>query len=275
MKIAEIQGLLNRLGLSPSKSLGQNFLVNEHTIQKIIEASQNLSASKIIEIGPGLGALTRKLVEINKNLQLIELDRGLAKYWRDEGFNVIEKDAIQIDWNQFSEKSNSILVSNLPYQISASLVIDRSLDEECFSGMVLMFQKEVAQKIKAKSGDDDYGFLSVISQLSWDIEKLVDAKANDFWPPPKIASRVLVFRSRKTDSRLKKQIFRITKAGFKQPRKYLLSNLEKGLQLDKDLLQEVFLREKIDFKERAEKLSLENWISLESQLNKVMSQKNE
>lgn len=271
MNVAEIQNLLRELGLSPSKALGQNFLINQNTIQKIIESAAGFNSKQIIEVGPGLGALTRKLVEINQNLKLIELDRGLSKYWRDQGFDVTEKDAIQHDWDLFLNKQNSILVSNLPYQISASIVVDRSLDSEMLSGMILMFQKEVAQKIKARVGDEDYGFLSVISQLAWNIEKLVDAKANDFWPPPKIASRVLIFRSKKIEPDLRSRIFKLTKAGFKQPRKYLLSNLEKGLHLPKELLQDIFLNQKIDFKERAEKLSLEDWVSLEFEIQKNAS----
>lgn len=267
MKVAEIQSLLQKLGLSPNKGLGQNFLVSESVIQKIIIEAQSFNSERIIEVGPGLGSITHDLNKVkNKDLTLIELDRGLCEYWRGLKFNVIEKDALHVDWEKLVAQDSVVLVSNLPYQISASIVVDRSLDSKLLDGMVLMFQKEVAQKISAKVGDEDFGFISVIAQLAWSISKVTDAQPNDFWPPPKIASRVLSFRSKNTDSELRARVFKVTKAGFKQPRKYLLSNLEKGLAVPKATLQEIFNDQKIDVKERAEMLSLDQWLGLESQL---------
>ena len=95
----------------------------------------------------------------------MELDRVFSKYWKDQGLQLIEGDALQLDWSSFFHQARPlVLVSNLPYQISSSLVIDRCLDADPFDFMVLMFQKEVAQRLRARTGDELYGMLSVVAQ---------------------------------------------------------------------------------------------------------------
>lgn len=182
---------LEELNHTAKKALGQNFLVADHVIEKILNQAQKVSSGGLVEIGPGLGALTDSLRKIDKELQVIEFDHGLADYWRSQNLNVIEDDALKIDWTKIEKKS---LISNLPYQIAASLVVELSITPSKIDDMVLMFQKEVAQRIKSVGTDDHYGFLSVIAQLFWDVEKLCDAGPGDFSPPPKIASRVLTFK---------------------------------------------------------------------------------
>ncbi|PIS11562.1 MAG: ribosomal RNA small subunit methyltransferase A, partial [Bdellovibrio sp. CG10_big_fil_rev_8_21_14_0_10_47_8] len=193
-----LQKTLQEHGLEPKKSLGQNFLVNDQTIEKIVGAAKETAAEWLLEIGPGPGALTEGLRHLAPHFQVIELDRNWAQHWRDQGLKVIEADALQIQWSELLNEAPSTgiksLVSNLPYQISSSLVIDRCLDEKPFDFMILMFQKEVAQRIRARLEDPLYGMLSVVAQSFWKIETLLDAGARDFFPPPKVASRVLIFR---------------------------------------------------------------------------------
>ena len=234
--IEELNALMAELGIQPKRSLGQNFLVNPAVIEKIIDAVTYLQPKSLIEIGPGLGAITDDLRRLQVPLHLIELDTVFSNYWREQGIELTEQDALHYDWS--SVPIETVLVSNLPYQISASLVIDRSMDETLLNGMVLMFQKEVAQRIAAKVGDSDYGFLSVIAQSAWKVERVVDAHPKSFLPPPKIASRVLQFKpiERNFDP---KGLLKFVKTAFTQPRKRLIKNLQGMFPKDHQLLTEV------------------------------------
>lgn len=214
----------------PKKSLGQNFLVSDTIIDRIIQKAWSFKTQKMIEIGPGPGSLTFFLKQQKINLTLIELDKNWAEHWRNQSMNVIEKDALQIDWSQLSNPE-TLLVSNLPYQISSSIVIDRCLDDQLLMGMVLMFQKEVAQKIRGRPDSDHYGFLSVMAQSFWSIETVTEAGPKDFWPSPKVASRVLCFTPRSQELRPAKSnvYIKFVKQAFHQRRKTLRSNWESYL----------------------------------------------
>lgn len=233
-----LKKIMLELDLEPKRSLGQNFLISDHVIEKIILAVDQSRPASIIEVGPGLGALTRFLLKFHENLQVIELDRRLSEYWTHQGVKVIEADALQLNWNHLEFKRPITLVSNLPYQISSSLLIERSLDEIQLDCMVLMFQKEVAQRIKADSTNEAYGMLSVVAQTFWDIEFLLEASPGDFYPSPKVASRVLVFQKKKNfietlTHKEKKHFFNFVKAAFIHPRKLIASNLEETLGIKK------------------------------------------
>lgn len=220
---------LQELQVNPKKALGQNFLVNENTCERIVDAVRHFSPTALVEVGPGLGALTDKLQELQLPLTLIELDRAFCKYWRERGLTLLEADALKVRWSELQLPLGAILVSNLPYQISASLVIDRSIDPCGVSGMVLMFQKEVAQRIVSKSKEENYGLLSVISQSFWECQFLLEAGPKDFYPPPSVASRVLTFRRRGLPPALEgegaQHYLTFVKAAFSQRRKMLIKNL--------------------------------------------------
>ena len=211
--------------IEAKKSLGQNFLVSDAVINKILEAAKSFRPENLIEIGPGPGALTDHLKQWSLPLKLIELDRNLASYWREQGCEVIEADALQIDWKNLIAGQNVVLISNLPYQISSSLVIDRSLEEEGLQAMVLMFQKEVAQRINAEKSSEHYGLLSVIAQNFWQIKTVSEAGPRDFSPAPRVASRVLAFTKKKSEIKNRKKFLKFVKAAFSQRRKQMKSNL--------------------------------------------------
>jgi 16S rRNA (adenine1518-N6/adenine1519-N6)-dimethyltransferase len=259
----ELQAVLSELGHQPKKSLGQNFLISDHVIEKIILAAKEFSPQHLMEIGPGPGALTRHLKNLSQSFQVIELDHGFAGYWREKGLQVHEVDALQFDWGPFLKCSgNRILVSNLPYQISSSLVIDRSLDENPLDGMVLMFQKEVAQRLRATFEQDLYGMLSVVAQTFWEISLVSEAGPRDFYPPPRIASRVLKFIKKPMSEIDRKKYFRLVKGSFLQPRKYLVSNLEQAGICQKEKAVEWLQELKISEKARAEQLRISDYLKL-------------
>lgn len=258
-----LQITLRQLGHEAKKSLGQNFLISDQVIEKIIAKAQVFKPQSLLEIGPGPGALTFHLKEITKQFQVIELDRNFAAFWRDQGLDVVEADALQVDWASFFARPRPfVLVSNLPYQISSSLVIDRSLDTEPLDAMVLMFQKEVAQKIKAPQGHELYGMLSVVAQSFWDIEIVSEAGPRDFFPPPKVASRVLSFLVKPSPVANKERYFKLVKACFLHPRKLMSSNLAESGVCTKPKAAELFSEMKLSEKVRAEELKISQFLEL-------------
>jgi len=269
-----IKDKLEQLKHLPQKSLGQNFLINEQHIQKIIDKALVQNPQKIIEIGPGLGALTDELLlhtdSRSISLCIIELDVNLYQYWKEkilgyENIEIYNQDALKFDWSKIIS-DNSVLVSNLPYQISSSIVIDRSMDLVPLNNMVLMFQKEVAERMLAKVTDSSYGFLSVIVQSFWKVTKVLDAGPKDFFPAPKIASRVLHFeKSEQIKSKLK--FLKFLKACFYQPRKFMISNLESQYNIAKSKGLEIFKKIDISEKIRAEQLTVEQFHELFKLIN--------
>lgn len=264
--LARTKARMDELGLAPQKGLGQNFLVSDHVVEKIIQAARELQPQRLLEIGPGVGSLTESLKELGLPLTLIELDRGLAKYWRERGLEVVESDALKVRWSAHAPVDRTILVSNLPYQISTHLVVDLCSGPANLPGMVLMFQKEVGERLMAKARTDAYGLLSVMAQSHWRMRRLLEAGPGDFWPAPKIASVVLVFE-RKTPPFLgqEKRYLSYLKGAFAQRRKFLSKNLlgsplRPGMTQEHvhSALQELGLGPKV----RAEELSVEQFETL-------------
>ncbi len=262
MKISEVKSLCENLGIRPTKSLGQNFLVDESVCKKIVSHTIG-EYINIFEIGPGLGALTRGLSEIHPNLRLIELDGKLANYWQQEGFEVSNIDAAKLDWKVLTSSGATLVVSNLPYQISSVIVVELSSISNVIK-MVLMFQKEVAQRLSSKPRSKDYGFLSVIAQTFWNIEKLVDVSAGAFYPPPKIESRVLVF-NRIDGITFSEKFTTFVKKAFSQRRKYLVKNLS-VYDSSQRPIREVFLKMGLELNVRAEELSVKQYQNLYNEL---------
>lgn len=242
---------LQEIGTGPKRSLGQNFLVSDLVIDRIIFAVKAEPFSEMVEVGPGLGALTEDLLTVartkEKRLTLLELDRQFVEYWRSRAveetqLHVNEGDALQMDWTSLNLSENSLFVSNLPYQISSSLVIERSLQPAGITRMILMFQKEVAQRISARARTKEYGLLTVIAQTFWETATVCDAGPKDFYPPPNVASRVLVFRKRPVQWSIHgaspQGFLEFAKMAFAHRRKLLARNVESKVPQIQEILQE-------------------------------------
>lgn len=252
--VFDLKAKLSEMGIAPKKALGQNFLVNQYVIKKIIATVKGYEFTDLIEIGPGLGALTEPMLEADLHPRLVELDSDLIAFWRGRGLDVQAGDALQLDWNGLGLRPGSLLVSNLPYQISTSIVVDRCLGPDAIQTMVLMFQKEVAQRLTAQISTKEYGFLSVMAQLHFKMAKVADAGPGDFFPPPKVASRVLAFE-RKAAPGLGRPFLTFVKQAFQFRRKFLLKNLKSaGNANTVARLPEIAEELKISEKARAEEL---------------------
>lgn len=255
------------LGIAAKRSLGQNFLVSDLVIERIIKKAKDFQPAVLIEVGPGPGALTYFLRKMECDFLVIELDRVLSQYWRDQGLNVVEGDALKLDWSEFYRKpGKKVLVSNLPYQISSSIVIERCLDGYLgLDHMVLMFQKEVAQRIAAKAKSENYGFLTVMAQTFWKTETVTEAGPRDFLPPPRVASRVLAFTRKPNPLQNPKAYLTFVKAAFAQRRKLLKKNIS-SLCNQKGIAEEQLVAwiTEMGFTEtaRAEELTPEQFVKL-------------
>jgi 16S rRNA (adenine1518-N6/adenine1519-N6)-dimethyltransferase len=256
------QQRLQELKINPKKSLGQNFLVSDRIVQQIIERVRAVQPLSLIEIGPGLGALTDSLLDLGIPLKLIELDQVFYQFWKSRNVDVMNVDALQWHW-KVADPNSTLLVSNLPYQISSRVVVDRTLDDLKLRGMILMFQKEVAQKIRAKIKTEHYGMLGIFTQTFWRVEKVLDAGTVDFFPPPKVASQVLFFEpiSSRLDS---KKFLKLLKAAFSHPRKILISNL--SALTPRENLEPIFKTLGFLEKTRAEQLSIDDFHELYDRL---------
>jgi 16S rRNA (adenine1518-N6/adenine1519-N6)-dimethyltransferase len=258
----ELDERLAKAGIQPLKKLGQNFLVNTKICQQIVKTIQNTSPQTVVEIGPGLGALTDELLLGPWQTVLVELDSGMVKYWQEKipDIKLIHKDALKIEWQSLELSKPAVLISNLPYSIAASLVVElSSLNEPVFQSMFLMFQKEVAERIEADIHAKDYGMLSVMAQTSWEITRVIDAGPQDFFPVPHVGSRVLEFRW-KTPEFDREKFLKFVKAAFAQRRKKLSSNL--GVNYPKAKIAEVFNALSLSSDTRAQELDIATFIKL-------------
>ena len=213
--------------IRPKKSLGQNFLQDKNIINKIINASKIASSDEVLEIGPGTGNLTKFIVSQKpKKIYLIEKDENLANDLKNkylDKISITKKDILKIPYNFYSKKKFLIL-GNLPYNISTKILSEWCLNKDLVvSKMILMFQKEVAERILANVDSKDYSRITILSKWKFDIKKIIDVKPNSFFPKPKVYSTVLEFLPKKNFHQIKnpKNLEKITKVFFSQRRKMI------------------------------------------------------
>lgn len=254
------------------KSFGQNFLIDPNYITKIISALNPRAGETIIEIGPGRGALTEKILESGANLTAIELDRDLIPVLNNqfsgfENFNLLENDALKIDYSKFQITNFKLkLVANLPYNISTAILQHLTKFNDEFGSLILMLQKEVVERITAEAGKTERGFLTVLIEAYFETTKLFDVPPNAFFPVPKIWSSIIRLTPKESFPILEnnEELFRhLISTGFAQKRKTIYNNLKNAGEIlyNKDL-SEILLENKIDLKRRAETLNIDEWLNL-------------
>ncbi len=254
-------------GLGANKALGQHFLLDLNITTKIARLLGAGAEDQIFEIGPGPGGLTRGLLDSGAVVIAIERDhrcmgvlQEISDYY-DGRLQVIEDDALKFDEASLLPKRGKVFIaSNLPYNISTELLIKWLKAEPCWwSRMVLMFQREVADRIMAAPGSKTYGRLSIISQSLSRVSKGFDLPARAFTPPPKVDSTVLVFDPIKNHGIDIARLETLTQAAFSQRRKMLRSSLKSvfGARLEQALLECEILPTA-----RAEDIAVDQWISL-------------
>ncbi|HVQ36376.1 MAG TPA: 16S rRNA (adenine(1518)-N(6)/adenine(1519)-N(6))-dimethyltransferase RsmA [Pyrinomonadaceae bacterium] len=258
----------------PSKRFGQNFLTDQRIIQRIIEALAPRSEETIVEIGPGRGALTKPLLEKAGRLVAIEFDRGLIplleeSFGANPNFTLVQNDALVADVCDVIRPATSArVVANLPYNI-ATAILQRLIEQRhCLTEMVLMFQREVVERITASPGSGERGYLSVFVQTYCETEKLFDIAPSSFRPAPKIWSSVLRLTVRPrpaVEVKDEARLWQIVSAGFAQRRKTILNNLRNAPSPLREIVKShggasiILCRAEVDLQRRAETLTLEEW----------------
>jgi 16S rRNA (adenine1518-N6/adenine1519-N6)-dimethyltransferase len=258
----------------PSKRLGQHFLRDQRTIQRIIDALDPHANETIIEIGPGTGALTSTLVERAGRVIAIEFDNKLTPLLTERfsdfpNFKLVMADALTTDFcAEILPARSARLVANLPYNISTAILQRLITQRACLEEMVLMLQREVVERVLAPPGTTDRGYISVLVEAYCETEKLFDVAPGAFRPPPKVWSSVirLKFRPRiDTDLKDTDLLWATVSAGFAQKRKTILNNLRHAPGRLQEVLKRnggasiVLCKANVELQRRAETLTLEEW----------------
>jgi 16S rRNA (adenine1518-N6/adenine1519-N6)-dimethyltransferase len=205
--LTQIKQLLEARGLSPRKSLGQNFLIDHNLVARLVEASGLEAGDLVLEVGPGTGVLTEALIEAGCDVIACELDRGLADLLRErlgDRMTLIEGDCLDGKRALNPSLVHAIadrpfrLVANLPYGAASPLMLTLAAHHPTCASMHVTIQKEVAQRLRATPGSKDYGGLSVIVQALCDVARIADLPPHCFWPRPKVTSEMVSITRRGT-----------------------------------------------------------------------------
>ena len=270
LKDYKTQELVKKYNFKFSKSLGQNFLTDESVLTDIVEGAEVNDKDFVIEIGPGVGTLTAKLLMKAKRVTSIELDNDLIPILQEElgeheNFNLIHNDALKVDFNALIGDEESVkLVANLPYYVTTPIIVKLLKDGYNFKSLTIMIQKEVAERIDAEPNCKEYGALSVLVQYYCNTSIVRRVAPSCFIPRPKVES-IVIKLDRLEEPRVKtkdeKIMFELVRAGFNMRRKTLW-NAAKAFGLNKEKLEEAFEKSGIDPKRRAETLSIQEFSDL-------------
>ncbi|MCE5295620.1 MAG: 16S rRNA (adenine(1518)-N(6)/adenine(1519)-N(6))-dimethyltransferase RsmA [Euryarchaeota archaeon] len=230
MRPAEIKAILAPLSLTPTKGRGQNFLTDDLVAEKEVDYLGIEDGDAVLEVGPGLGVLTDKLVKAPVSLKAIELDDALVPYLRKrfpDKVDIVHGDALSIEWPRFDR-----FISNVPYSISSPLIF-KLLDHD-FKQAVVMVQKEFADRMGAKADTDDYGRLSVGVYYRAECEPLDIVKRNCFWPEPEVDSRIVRLTRRPAPFSIRDErlFFKLVEMLFAQRRKKISTVLKRSHLMD-------------------------------------------
>ena len=280
LKDIKTQELVKKYNFKFTKSLGQNFLVDDSVLDDIVNGAEVNSEDFVIEIGPGVGTLTAQLLMKAKRVTAIELDNDLIPILQKElgsnkNFDLIHKDALKVDFKELIGEEKSVkLVANLPYYVTTPIILKLLKDGYNFKSLTIMIQKEVAERIDAEPNCKEYGALSVLVQYYCNTNIIRRVPPTCFIPRPKVES-IVIKLDRLEEPRVKvkdvKLMFELVRAGFNMRRKTLW-NAAKTLKLDKIKLEEAFEKSGIDPKRRAETLSMEEFGALSDCIYDVKSE---
>ena len=264
----DVPGLLHRYGLRPDKHLGQNFLIDETALKRVVEEAEVVPQDTVLEIGPGLGSLTRYLAIQARQVVAVELDADLLAPLRlvlapYSNVSIVEGDILALDPARLSLEPGYLVVANIPYYITSALI--RHLLEARLMPrrLVLTVQREVANRICAQPGDLSLLALSV--QVYGQPKIVAQIPSGAFYPVPKIDStvvRVDIYPQPAVQAEQLKTFFRLAKAGFSQKRKTLRNALSAGLAWPAIQAEDLLSKAGVDPKRRAETLSIQEWATL-------------
>lgn len=270
IKDIKTQELVKKYNFKFSKSLGQNFLVDDSVLEDIVEGAEVCEDDLVIEIGPGVGTLTAQILKRAKKVVAVELDTDLIPILENElgdnpKFSLVHKDALKVDFNEIIGDEQSVkLVANLPYYVTTPIIAKLLNEGYKFKSLTIMIQKEVAERINSEPNCKEYGALSILVQYYCDTRIVRRVPPSCFMPRPKVDSIVIRLdrlEKPRVDVKDKKLFFDVVRNSFNMRRKTLW-NATKGFNLSKEDLEKAFENSDIDQKRRGETLSLQEFANL-------------
>lgn len=266
--LERVKSICRQYGLAPQKSRGQNFLIDEDVVAKILAVAEVNDQETILEVGPGLGILTAGLLKVARQVLAVELDLKAIDFLKNnfasvENLTVISGDILKINLSKTLDGVKSYrIIANLPYNITSHFLrIFLELKENKPREMILMLQKEVAERITASSGA--MSKLSVMVQYYGQPEIIFNVSKNSFWPKPAVDSAVVRIKVKpdlpQTDI---KKFFQTVNIGFSARRKQLHNNLAGGFKISSDSAKAILTKAGFSSQIRAQALSVEDWIKL-------------
>lgn len=283
------KAILEKYGFSLKKSLGQNFLIDLNILNRIVDFAELTENSGAIEIGPGIGALTEQLAKRSKKVVAFEIDGRLIPILKDTlepypHVKIIHEDVLKANVSQvieeeFEQNQDLMIVANLPYYVTTPIIMKLLQDQLPIRGMVVMLQKEVADRISASPGSKDYGSLSIAIQYYTTAKTVMIVPKTVFIPQPNVDSAVIRLSKRDKPAVAVKNeefFFEVVRASFAQRRKTIFNNLAShfGGKLEKKQIETTLLSAEIDPKRRGETLSIEEFGVLSDRLYAIISELN-
>lgn len=270
---------LRAAGVTPTKRRGQNFLAQGAVADRIVTMADLRAGDEVVEIGPGLGILSERILAAApvSMLHLIELDCELAARLRQRlagAVNVIQADLLKVDLRQILAHPPIKVIGNLPFNVAAAILRQLGEVRDLISRMVLMFQREVGERLRAGAGDGAYGALSVLTALDWDIPRHFRVEAGSFHPRPKVDAEVLCFvptRESVCPPGLRSILIDVIRAGFAIRRKTLRNALSAGLLMRTESVEAALEMAHIAASERAERLDLRDFVRLAAAIETVIA----
>lgn len=271
--------ILNKYGLTAKKKFGQNFLIDDNILDEISTSACINDDELIIEIGPGLGNLTSYLLKKSRYVLLVEIDNNMIEILNDRfkeniNYSLINEDILKVDLDKKISKIEEELgfpfkrvkvVANLPYYITTPILFKLLQDSKRVDEIVVMVQKEVADRMVASPKSKDYGILSVMIKYLADAEIIIKVPKEAFIPSPNVTSAVIkLVKNKKYECDDEEKLFELIHHAFAQRRKKMINSLEssKFLNLDKEKIKDAFNKAKLNENVRAEELSIEEFILL-------------
>lgn len=272
-----VKEILSKYGFEFSKSLGQNFLIDGNIVRKIAEKANITGEDYILEIGPGIGTLTEELAQRAKKVVAIELDKNLMPILDEtlgeyKNVEIINGDVLKVDLKRIIEEKLDNgpvkVVANLPYYVTTPIITKLLESNLNLDSIIVMVQKEVAERMKAKPGSKDYGSLSVYVNFFSIPEIIIHVPKTVFMPQPKVDSAVIKLDIKKNLPDIDRdKFFRVIRAAFSKRRKTLLNSLSSyGFDIDKETIRETLENININPEIRAENLSVEDFIKISETL---------
>lgn len=273
--------IVQKHGFKFSKSLGQNFLIDQNILDNIVDGANILETDYVIEVGPGIGSLTQNIAERANSVVAIEIDKTLIPILQEtlkdyKNVEVINEDVLKLDLHKLVEdkfKNNKAkVIANLPYYVTTPIIMKFLEEKVPVQSLTIMIQKEVAERMQAKPGTKDYGALSIAVQYYCNPKILLKVPPSVFIPQPKVESTVIrldILDKPRVHVEREDLFFGLVKDAFGKRRKTLLNALSSGdLKLEKDMLKEVLSLSNIEENRRGETLTIEEYATLSNNLAK-------